>query len=338
MPPPGGRRLRTGRAGSPGLAQFELLGTAGYADVDEFLGFIERAEAGEAERGWFEGRRADCHRRPDPHRRPGPEPDAVRAPDDPDQPGDHRRRGARGLAAAGLRARQRLRTRDGTGLRSARARRHPDRGHLRHDQRVALVQPRHRPALRRAGAGHVRPPLHRLLPLPEPVHGRPAGPRARSRSRSAWAAWRPCWPARASPRSSFRSSSSRAISTRPAPPSPWPSRSSSGWGWRYRGPITGAGMSFLPKPGPLDGPRPAGVRRLHPRHRRVLRLPVLRPLQPALGRSRAGGRERAGAHRRRLVRRARSGPRRRRDGRQAGAGRRLGDVVQELPDHGTAPR
>ena len=38
------------------LAQFELLGTAGYSDVDEFLGFIERAESGEAERGWFEGR------------------------------------------------------------------------------------------------------------------------------------------------------------------------------------------------------------------------------------------------------------------------------------------
>ena len=38
------------------LAQFEVLGTAGYADVEEFLGFIGRAESGEAERGWFEGR------------------------------------------------------------------------------------------------------------------------------------------------------------------------------------------------------------------------------------------------------------------------------------------
>ena len=38
------------------LARFELLGTAGYSDVEEFLGFIERAESGEAEHGWFEGR------------------------------------------------------------------------------------------------------------------------------------------------------------------------------------------------------------------------------------------------------------------------------------------
>jgi len=45
-----------GATGLERLAQFELLGTAGYADVDEFLGFIERAESGEAERGWFEGR------------------------------------------------------------------------------------------------------------------------------------------------------------------------------------------------------------------------------------------------------------------------------------------
>ena len=45
-----------GATGLERLAQFEVLGTAGYADVDEFLGFIERAESGEAERGWFEGR------------------------------------------------------------------------------------------------------------------------------------------------------------------------------------------------------------------------------------------------------------------------------------------
>ena len=45
-----------GATGLERLAQFELLGTAGYADVDEFLGFIDRAESGEAERGWFEGR------------------------------------------------------------------------------------------------------------------------------------------------------------------------------------------------------------------------------------------------------------------------------------------
>lgn len=38
------------------LAQFKVLGTAGYADVDNFLSFIGRAESGETERGWFEGR------------------------------------------------------------------------------------------------------------------------------------------------------------------------------------------------------------------------------------------------------------------------------------------
>ena len=45
-----------GANGLARLAQFELLGTAGYADADEFLGFIERAESGEPEPGWFEGR------------------------------------------------------------------------------------------------------------------------------------------------------------------------------------------------------------------------------------------------------------------------------------------
>ena len=45
-----------GADGLARLTQFEVLGTAGYADVDEFLGFVERAESGEAELGWFEGR------------------------------------------------------------------------------------------------------------------------------------------------------------------------------------------------------------------------------------------------------------------------------------------
>ena len=54
--PAGGGEPAGGATGLARLAQFELLGTAGYADADEFLGFIARAEAGEAERGWFEGR------------------------------------------------------------------------------------------------------------------------------------------------------------------------------------------------------------------------------------------------------------------------------------------
>ena len=53
---PGRPAVADGPGGLARLARFELLGTAGYADVDEFLGFIERAESGEAETGWFEGR------------------------------------------------------------------------------------------------------------------------------------------------------------------------------------------------------------------------------------------------------------------------------------------
>ena len=55
-PAGGAEPAADGATGLARLAQFELLGTAGYADVDEFLGFVERAESGEAERGWFEGR------------------------------------------------------------------------------------------------------------------------------------------------------------------------------------------------------------------------------------------------------------------------------------------
>ena len=38
------------------LDTFTVLGTAGYSDVEEFLEFIDRAESGRAEQGWFEGR------------------------------------------------------------------------------------------------------------------------------------------------------------------------------------------------------------------------------------------------------------------------------------------
>ena len=55
-----------------------------------------------------------------------------------------------GSRSARLSPRLGLRRRDGRRLWRARADRHPDRRHLRHDQRVAVVQPRHRRAVRRA--------------------------------------------------------------------------------------------------------------------------------------------------------------------------------------------
>ena len=38
------------------LDTFAVLGTTGYSDVEEFLEFLDRAESGRAEPGWFEGR------------------------------------------------------------------------------------------------------------------------------------------------------------------------------------------------------------------------------------------------------------------------------------------
>ena len=77
-----------------------------------------------------------------------------------------------------------LRRGHGRRLRRARAGRHPHRQHLRHHQRLAVVQPRHRRALRRARPGDVRRLRDRLLALRR--HGRRrrrAAARSRSRSR-----------------------------------------------------------------------------------------------------------------------------------------------------------
>ena len=91
-------------------------------------------------------------------RRPGAESDAVRAADDSDQPRDHRRRHAGRVARPRLPARLRVRRRDGARLRRPRAGRHSHGRHLRHDQLVAVVQPRHRGPVRRARPGDVRRP------------------------------------------------------------------------------------------------------------------------------------------------------------------------------------
>ena len=95
--------------------------------------------------------------------RPGAEPHALRAADDSDQPRHHRRRRAGRLSPARLPPRPHLRRRDGLRLRRARGHRRADRQHVRHHQRVAVVQPWHCGAVRRAVAGDVRRVRDRLL-------------------------------------------------------------------------------------------------------------------------------------------------------------------------------
>ena len=104
--------------------------------------------------------RDPAHRAPG---RAGAEPHAVRPADDSDQPGDHRRRRPGLVAAAGVPSRPHLRRRHGLRLRRPRPDRRAHGQHLRHDQRVPVVQPRHRVAVRRAGARDVRRVRDRLL-------------------------------------------------------------------------------------------------------------------------------------------------------------------------------
>ena len=130
-----------------------MLGTTGgYLGAADFLQFIRDAEQGVASKGWFEGR--------------GPvailliillgglalnlTPCVL-----PMIPINLAIIGAGtrgGLATTRLPSRLDLRRGDGLRLRRPRHRRHPDRGHLRDHQRVAVVQPRHRGAVRRAWA------------------------------------------------------------------------------------------------------------------------------------------------------------------------------------------
>ena len=166
------RRPRNRRRALPALEaaldEFDVLSGpefGGYLGQDDFLKFVRNAENGVRERGLFEGRGPLAILLLVLRRRPRAEPDAVRAADDSDQPGHHRRRLAGPGRAAGASCSAGVRRGDGVRLRRARPRRHPDRGHVRNDQLVAVVQSGDRAAVRRAGARDVRPDDDRLLAL-----------------------------------------------------------------------------------------------------------------------------------------------------------------------------
>ena len=110
----------------------------------DFLQFIQQRRSRRQGDRAVRGPRAAGHPAARPPRRPRAEPDAVRAADDSDQPRDHRRRRAGRLARRGASCSARLRRGDGARLRRARPDRHPHGGHVRHHQRVAVVQPRDR--------------------------------------------------------------------------------------------------------------------------------------------------------------------------------------------------
>ena len=83
----------------------------------------------------------------------------------------------------------------------ARPGRHPHRRHVRHDQLVALVQPRHRHAVRRARRWRCSTSSRSTSRRYSSNLGMSIEPRQRSRWRSAWARSRRCSPAPASRRS-----------------------------------------------------------------------------------------------------------------------------------------
>ena len=168
------RAVRT--PASRGSTQFTVVAsTGGYLGTDDFLTFIKNAESGVVEKGLFEGQ--------------GPiaillivllgglalnlTPCVL-----PMIPINLAIIGAgaqAGVAAARVPARPHLRRRDGVRLRRARPDRRAHGQHLRHHQRVAVVQPRHRGAVRRAGAGDVRRVRDRLLALLRTASGSGAG-------------------------------------------------------------------------------------------------------------------------------------------------------------------
>ena len=228
-------RPRPARSTSRTLDGFTVAGTTGgYLRTAEFLSFVHDAERGVQQKGWFEGR--------------GPlailllvlvggialnlTPCVL-----PMIPINLAIIGA-GAAAASRTRGFLLGAAYGSAMAIvygvARRARHPHRGHLRHAQRVAVVQPRHRGAVRRAGARDVRRVRDRLLALRERRQlRRPAG--APSSSPSPWAGSRPCSRARASRRWSSRSCSSRATCTRRARRSRSGCRSCWAWAWDFRG-------------------------------------------------------------------------------------------------------
>ena len=262
----------------------------------DFLEFVHNAENGVQAAGPVRGPRTARDPADRVPRRPRAEPDAVRAADDSDQPRDHRRRHAGRIARPRLPARRRLRRRDGRRLRRARPDRDPDGRHVRHDQRVAVVQPRHRRAVRRARAGDVR--RHRRSTSRRFSSGVRVGEASRGtlrrRVRDGRASPR-CSPARASRRSSFRSCCSRAISTRPATPVALALPFLLGVGMAMPWPIAGAGIAALPKPGAwmVRVKQVFGVIILATAA--LLRLRGLRLVRQPVGRRRRGRLERRGA-------------------------------------------
>jgi cytochrome c biogenesis protein CcdA len=86
--------------------------------------------------------------------------------------------------------------------------------------------------------------------------------------------------------------------------------------------------------GHVDGPRQAGVRRLHHGDGSVLRLRGVLDLREPLGGSGRGRVQRAGSAEGRLARLARRRARSRTARAEAGPDRHVGHLVQELPDHG----
>ena len=269
------------------------------------------AEAGVKEKGLFEGRGPLAILAARAPRRPGAEPHAVRAADDSDQPRDHRRRRAGRLAQPRLPARRGVRRGDGARLRRARPRSSSSR------------PARSARSTRRPGSTSASPCCSscsrwRCSTSSSIDFSRfssrfsvgDVGPRHVSRRVQRWAPSRRCSPAPASRRSSFRSCCSRAICTRPARRPRWRCRFCSGVGMAIPWPIAGAGIAALPKPGRVDGPRQAGLRRLHSGDGGLLRLPAYgifanRWVDPARGRV-----ERRGEAEGRLARVARRRPRR----------------------------
>ena len=229
--PPNERR-RDPRAS---IASRSLGTAAGYLDRQDFLEFIHNAENGVVEKGWFEAGGRSPSSLDRPPRRPRAEPDAVRAADDPDQPGDHRRRRAGGIARRGFLL--------GATYGGAMAVVYGVLGLIVILTAGTFGTINASPwfnlgiavAVRGAGAGDVRRHRDRLLAVLDAIPGRRREARHVPARVRAWARSRRCSPAPASRRWSSRWCCSRATSMRRARPRRWRCRSCWASAWRCRG-------------------------------------------------------------------------------------------------------
>ncbi len=107
-------------------------------------------------------------------------------------------------------------------------------------------------------------------------------------------------------------------------------------GHRHGDPVANRGSRHrrAPKARDVDGPRQAGIRRLHPCDRRLLRLRGVRDLRESMGRSVRVDVERSGTAQSRMALVAGRRARGREARKEAGSDRRVGHLVQELPDDG----